>query len=263
MTEELPVDNVADERECRITGCVVVTPTTLAVADCNNSCVKIIDTQTLSIIDTFRLSAAPWDITVLPNDEIAVTLQLKMFVQIISLNSKNHEVFLKVDGDCRGIDYIHKLRALVVSYVDPEKVELLDLQGTVLKSFSYHNGEAMFLRPHYVCLSHAEDCVLVSDTIKNTVTKLSLHGDILGVYADKEMVEPEGICSTSDGGFLVSSYSKSLIQLVSKNLERVSHFLTEVDGIEGVQTMYFDLKNCKLYVALYKNNIRVFSPCIK
>ncbi|XP_052817116.1 uncharacterized protein LOC128243399 [Mya arenaria] len=260
MTEEVLVQSPMDENSCRITGCVLVTPTTMAVADCNNSAVKIVDIQNNSIVRYFRLCAAPWDVTILPNDEIAVTLQLKKFVQIIALDSRNQEVFLKVDGDCRGIDYVHKLRALVITFVDPEKVELIDLQGTPLKTFSFHNGEAMFLRPHYVCCSNTEDLVFVSDTLKNTVTKLSLAGEVLGVYSDREMTEPEGVCSTSDGGFLVSSYSKNLIQLVSKNFEKIENILTDMDGIEGVQTMHFDLKNCKIYVALYKNNVKVFSP---
>ncbi|WAR12747.1 hypothetical protein MAR_026927 [Mya arenaria] len=49
MTEEVLVQSPMDENSCRITGCVLVTPTTMAVADCNNSAVKIVDIQNNSI----------------------------------------------------------------------------------------------------------------------------------------------------------------------------------------------------------------------
>ncbi|KAH3775477.1 hypothetical protein DPMN_176880 [Dreissena polymorpha] len=256
LIDELNVTSGLDKNSCRVTGCVLASHCTLALADCNNSAVKILDVNTNTIVEYHQLPAAPWDITALPNDELAVTLQLRKEIQIIS---KYRAMFLKVDGDCRGIDFLFKHNSLVVSYVDPEKVEILDLQGVVLKSFTFREGNVMFLRPHYVCSSSNEDYIFVSDTMKHTITKLSVTGDTFESYSDPELAEPEGLCSTSDGGLLVCSYSQNYIHLVSKNLERISALLSSAEGIEEPQAIYYDWKTNKLYVALYKNNIKVFT----
>jgi hypothetical protein len=125
-----------DSDECEVTGLCLISESLLAIVDKGNKNVKIIDINNDKITANVLLSSPPYDITVVPDDKLAVTLPEEKKIQFLSLSlpkadSVTPEKTLTVSGACYGIDFIRNEKKLIVTYLNPGTVEILDLNGTV------------------------------------------------------------------------------------------------------------------------------------
>ena len=72
-----------------------------------------------------------------------------------------------------------------MSYSDPDKVEIMDLKGKVLKTIAIDNhGERLFTRTWYITVSRekAGEMIFVPALKRNTITKISVSGEVRGTY---------------------------------------------------------------------------------
>ncbi|WAR23293.1 hypothetical protein MAR_036962, partial [Mya arenaria] len=65
-----------DEGACEITGCVVLNPKSIVVADLWNKSLKLLSTDASKpeVISCLKLECSPFDLTLIPGDKIAVTV---------------------------------------------------------------------------------------------------------------------------------------------------------------------------------------------
>lgn len=106
---------------------------------------KTVATTSSTILSRLSLSSNPWDISLLPQDRAAVTLYIVKKIQIISTKDMHLAVrTVNVDSDCRGISATKD--NLIVSFVYPEKVDIMDFQKTVLVSVrTDSSGQDLFI----------------------------------------------------------------------------------------------------------------------
>ncbi|XP_060561855.1 uncharacterized protein LOC132721550 [Ruditapes philippinarum] len=202
------VKTSTDEFRCWITGITLLTPDLLIITDFHNHAVKMVDTSSQTVSDQLQLDDKPWDITRVTSTEIAVTLSYTKKIQLISLSSnkliKKHNV--KVDGICGGIScYQGKL---VVSFIVPAKLQILDMNGTILTTI---DGKNIFKDPYYITCNRSS--IYVSDWEMKTVTRLNWQGDVIGSYSG--MSWPRGMSLSGDGTVFVCDKGRNVIEEIS------------------------------------------------
>ncbi|XP_060597537.1 uncharacterized protein LOC132751390 isoform X2 [Ruditapes philippinarum] len=203
---EICVKTSQDNKKCWITGMSLLTPDLLIITDIDNKAVKMVDTSSQSVFHQLQLDDWPWDITTVTSADLAVTINQK--IQFISISSnkliKKHTV--KVDGDCYGIScYQGKF---VVSFAEPAKLQILDLNGTIQTTI---DGNNIFKHPWYITCNRSS--VYVSDKDMKTVTRLNWQGDVLGSYSG--MSGPRGMSLSDDGTVFVCDTERNVIEEIS------------------------------------------------
>jgi hypothetical protein len=205
---EICVKTSKDTIGCLITGMTLLTPDLLIITDCYNNDVKMVDTSSKSVSDQLQLDGKPWNITRLTSTELAVTLPDIQTIQFISISSnqlkKKHTV--KVGGGCYGISYYQG--KLVVSFLKPVKLQILDMNGTILTTI---DGKNDVKRPEYITCNR--NSIYVSDRGMKTVTKLNWQGDVIGSYSG--MSYPSGMSLSDDGTVFVCDLRRHVIEEIS------------------------------------------------
>ena len=114
------------------------------------------------------------------------------------MSAKDNKLVLKhhinTDGCCKSISYGDG--KLVMTFVDPPKVEVLDMSGEKLYTSV---GDVLFKGPRYVSVSSDEKSFYVSD--KRIIIHMDWKGQVIRQYTDQSM-DANGITSTKTG-FLV------------------------------------------------------------
>ncbi|XP_053408503.1 uncharacterized protein LOC123559632 [Mercenaria mercenaria] len=197
-----------DKDRCDITGMTLLTPGLLIITDWDNNAVKMVNTRSQSVTDQLQLDDKSWDVTSVTSTELAVTLPDKQNIQFISVcsNKLKMKQTLKVDGECYGISCCQG--KLVVSFLYPAKLQILDTNGTILTTV---RGKNIFSNPIYVTTN--TNSIYVSDCEKKTITRLNWQGEVIGSYGGK--TGPSGITLSNDGTVLVCDSTRNVIEEIA------------------------------------------------
>ncbi|XP_045194865.2 uncharacterized protein LOC123550499 [Mercenaria mercenaria] len=224
---EVRVKSSTDRSNCGITGIVAIAPDTLVCTDFYNHSVKLIDIKSDKITSELKLKAETWDITYVSYDQLAVTVTSERKICLLSFRSglsKTRD--FAVDGRCEGIAYSNN--RLVVSYIDPPKVEILSLDGKVIQKIDTDSsGKALFQFPQYIAVDRDRNCIYVSDFFTNSVTKVTTSGKILDTYKDTNLLSPKGIAVYSDGSVLVCNNGNNNLHLLSSENKKIKTVLNK------------------------------------
>lgn len=185
---DIKVESTKIRRDSWFTGIAFSPPNLLLLADFNNESVFCVNCEVSFVSSYLVLPGSPWDITIMSQDEAAVTMPGSKFIQIISFRKGlSTGGTIAVQGKCYGI--AATAEKLLVSFVNPGKVEVLDHYGATLHTIStdFH-GNILFKWPYYVKVATVKDqeVMFVSDRETNSVTKMSMYGDILYKYTGEE-----------------------------------------------------------------------------
>jgi hypothetical protein len=113
---------------------------------------------------------------------------------------------MKADGKCFGIScYQGKL---VVSFYNPAKVQILDMNGTILTTI---DGRNIFENPLYITCNRSS--IYVSDKDMKTVIWFNWQGDVIGSYSG--MSKSRGMSLSDDGTVFVCDYEGNVIEEIS------------------------------------------------
>ncbi|XP_045215515.2 uncharacterized protein LOC123565791 [Mercenaria mercenaria] len=192
-----------DKHTCFITGMTLLTPY-LIITDQINNAVKMVDTLSQSVTDQLQLDTQPSKVTSVTSTELAVTLPEKQNIQFISVSSNKlkKKQTLKVDGQCYGISCCNG--KLVVSFKMPEKLQILDINGTILTTVT---GGDIFSSPLYVTTN--TNFVYVSGWNMKTITRLNWQGEVISSYGG--LTGPVYITLSDDGTIFVCDKKRNAI----------------------------------------------------
>ncbi|XP_052776791.1 uncharacterized protein LOC128214389 [Mya arenaria] len=221
-----------DSKTCRITGCVQISDGRVLVVDGNNEVLKLVDIVHQRIISDVHVNQSAWGIAALPNKEVAVTCDKT--IDIVSYKQDRLATVRSIStkGRCIGIDY--RNRQLVVSYIGPPGIEIMDMTGNVLHHMLDEDIKAIsVLNPQYVIFSKQFEGILLSDFNGNAVTALDHHFKPLWTYSDSEMKGPQSLLIAPDGNILVCCYRSNNIHLISNTGKKIKVILRKEDGIKN------------------------------
>ncbi|XP_045216946.1 uncharacterized protein LOC123566699 [Mercenaria mercenaria] len=171
------------------------------------------------------------DMTQVSSTKVAITLYDQKKIQYLHVHPTEMKLgtSIHVNGECCGIGCLEN--KLVVSFTEPKKVEIMDLQGQVLKTVSYDMSKFpqgfQFEYPHYVASDPWRKRAYVIDKYKNCILVVNVQGDITEViwnnqdFYKTQMIYPIAAAVGEAGEVYVAVDNPYSIQKISPNfLER-------------------------------------------
>ncbi|XP_045176033.2 uncharacterized protein LOC123536719 [Mercenaria mercenaria] len=242
----------SDKNDCYITGCAVLSSQKIVLADEDNCKLKVVDRQSKVVIEEKTLDSVPRDITVLPQDQIAVTMPNSGEIYIMSTAGKLSIVRkIPVTGECRGITY-HQDHLYVICW-DPHCVRILDIQCNVQNTI-YLNNE-VFSYPNYIVFNEDSRLIYISDLMTENVVNITLQGDVSAVYKNKDVRTPFGMLMLEDGSLLVCYTSIGTIHRISGDFKQSQ---TMIDGLTKPWCICYNHHLQEVYIG-GKSQLKVFS----
>ena len=170
--------------------------------------------------------------------------------------SKVREV--TVDGECRGIAYIDRDDKLIVTFVGQPKVKILDMTGTELKCIEKSpNGDKLFKLPHYVALTPDMTNIYVADYINDSVTLMSLNGDVKAVYRNKtySLKGPYGLCVHKSGLVYVVGGLSHTVHVLDPESGEFKIVLEKKDGLDRPVSISYCETEDKMYIGMSGSSV--------
>ncbi|XP_053389506.1 uncharacterized protein LOC128552483 [Mercenaria mercenaria] len=212
--DDINVRTESDENDCEISGCVVFTSHKIVLADQINSKLKVVDRKSKVVVEEMSLDCRPGDITLLSQDQIAVTMPFSKVIYIMSTAGKLSVIRkIPVTGECRGITY-HQDRLYVVCD-KPNCVRVLDIQGNIHNTIFL--SDKVFDSPNYIAFNEDSKLIYISD-FSDSVASITLQGDVCAVYKNKDVRKPLGMLMLADGSLLVCCCDTGIIHRISGDL---------------------------------------------
>jgi len=256
----------SDEFNCSLTGMALVEHNRIILCDNNNQSVKILDLLSCRRISTVRVSSKPYDVCAIPKQQFAISLPNEGKIQMIKIQgSLALTTSFKTRNNCRGIRNVRN--TLVVTYWDGNGLEILDLDGQVLKQIqSDENGQPLILTPFYVAVDRLGRNIYVSDHHRNTITKLDLELNVLHTFVNQAIKGPRSMFAVDECHLLVCSRENDKILLLNTETEEVHTFLGVEHGVQSPQYVCYSSDLETVFVTCIserpdvRNNVKMVSP---
>lgn len=240
-----------DKNKCCIMGCDLMQPDLMLMADSTNKCVKAVSTETGSVLSKLSLGTMIFDVTSVTHSTAAVTLPARRVIQFLTVRkkiSKGREI--KVSGECYGIQAQED--KLFVSFPStlPPKIQIMTLLGATLANISVDiNGDEIFKWPQYLLV--IDDMIFVSDSTRQEVIKLSMQGEVMFRYSDKELGGPAGLTDSGDGHLLVccNNWRKHNVQILNTACKKIGAVFDDTVEIKDPYALCFDKSTNRIYVS--------------
>ncbi|XP_053383720.1 uncharacterized protein LOC128549950 [Mercenaria mercenaria] len=248
---DINVKTKPDWQESWITGCAILSSNKVILADCNNKKLKVVDTHSKTVIEEEKLDTKPYDIAVLPQDQIAVTMPEKEKILIMTTAGKlSISRSIPMKQRCKGITY-HQGKLYVVCW-DPNSVHIVDIQGNVNNIISLNRE--IFAAPNYILLSKDARHIYISNYTSHSVVSVTLQGDVLAVYEHQDLSKPMGMAMLDDGSLLVCCYYNNAIHHISGDLKQGR---TISDGLQRLQSICYNHHQQEVYIGGYCNQLKI------
>lgn len=265
-----------DKKEPWVTGVCILSNDSLLIADFYKKALKLVVIRSLGFtlydrhfISTLYPTSPPWDVTCLPGDQAAATLPQEKKIQVLSTHGQLKIVrHVKVSGMCRGICYTDA--KLLVTYQnmgeDVGKLEIMSLEGTVYRTVTTDcKGNTVFIYPNYVTVlkmnTYRAKYIYVTDWRNDTITKLTMQGDIVVQFKDNSLLTLCGLVGIGDNHIAVCCRGKRKIPVIKdydEKIEIVKHwdcgkYSQAIEFFSHDNTLYisFDGINNKGKISVY------------
>ncbi|XP_060578167.1 uncharacterized protein LOC132735248 [Ruditapes philippinarum] len=249
------IKSESDRKTCYATGLAFLSPDHLAIADKANKNVKIVDVSHDQIVSHIELTSSPRDITVIPPDQLAVTLRDEERIQLLSTRkgvTKAEQI--RTAGNCRGIKYDDgKLIVAFDGKVRP-KIEILRLNGEVLCTFQLNESGSIFTEPKCIGLSPDSSWMYVTDLTKMCLFRLSRLGNVTGTFGRHRYM---GLAVSAGGSVYACSKSSNSVFQLPDDLSEDEAVLTINDDIKAPIALAISNVKKMLYVSCGSSDANV------
>ena len=233
---------------CGITGSDLLTSDILALTDCNNSSVKLVDLHTDAITSCLQLDDKPQDLTCMDSNTMVVTCDTNLtFVKFdgnLSLMKK-----VPMEAGCCGITS-HQNKLFVTFTGQNPSVKILNNTGEVLHTIRTNSqGQNLFVYPQYITVSTDGWTFYVSDSKQHTVTSYSVTGEQLNVYKHKNLNWPTGLTVVEDQFIFVCGYGSDNLHEISCICEHIQIVLDRKDMGRPPLTVLYNRTNKRIYIS--------------
>ncbi|XP_052803098.1 tripartite motif-containing protein 45-like [Mya arenaria] len=260
MLGELRIETGADDG----ISCWGVTCTSLddiIVTDCKNKRIQKFS-KGGELVDHIQLDDEPRDISTCGHgDDVAVPLIGRLIMFIATRKSLALIRRTKTERQYDGISYSNTESYLVVSCLREQCVDLIQLDGQVLRSYvNDPNGDPLFDQPRYVSAA-IDGTIIVSDIGKHGVKCINQRGEVMFNYtAHNDMRNPQGVCVDKIGNVFLADNSNDRIQLLTSRGEFQRYVLVKDSGLERPCAIFVSSSN-RLIIVQNDGMVKVYSYC--
>ena len=254
----IPVKVSKDTHECTITGATLLPEGRIVLVDCNNSRVKLMskDFTCQSYVD---MSKEPWNVASTSPNEVAVTVPLEKSLHVIRVVEAKMTLLPRITTrfECWGICHVNGLLG-VTTKDDGNAVVFMDKNGIEVQRISFDsraNANTGVYRPVSITYSPTNHLLFVCceghSGTKGSLVTLTLQGQIVNVYADKDMDRPYSSAVDSQNRIFVTGIRSSSVSLLSIEGEKLSTLLTRENGLsrpQHIQVLH-DTDRCRVLLS--------------
>ena len=221
-----------DSKDCCITGIAITEDGRIILADFENRTLKMFR-QNMLFINSLRLLYQPWDIAVLSDQEIVVSMSGKQLAFIdISADQISITNTLRLQFDIYGVA-LYKDKLVVTSMTSGNlkipSVKLIDKTGEVQWTVTLsQRGKQLFVWPMYVgVLNHNMTAyVIVTDSGNSTLTLLRADTGAFIKRSWLDMSKEPQCIATDSQNILMTYIGTNEIVAMSKDLNQSRVLLT-------------------------------------
>ena len=247
----IKMKTTGDVYQHRITGLTLLQPNTLLAVDYNNSSLKSVDTTNNTVTSKLSFIGTPWDITLLPGDQAAVTIPDQKQIQVISTKGRYSCLrSISVNGTCHGICSTDQ--NIVVSFKEPAMIQVMDCVWNVVNTISKDDtGTPLFQQSYCITVSMEDsgEMIYVSDRVTDTITKVSLKGKVISTYIPQNRKRPSGLICVGQGQLLVSDSLGDTVDVVSDDGKDVITLLDRSYGLHYPMALCYCTSLETLYIS--------------
>jgi len=233
--------------ECNIQDLAIVSPDMLLVSNWDEQCVQLLDCLKGEVVSEVQLQSRPFRICLTDRNTSAVNVGDRK-IQMIKVQdktlTKGRE--LTVSGIMFGLTSCRN--SLVVSYYNQPWLEVISMDGKVLRQFDKSEKSQHFKNPIFMCTTPGGS-VFVSDYGTDTITKVDAQLNILQTFTSPLLKEPRGITAVTEDQILVCSSKNHSILLLQPSTNTMSTLLGKDDGIEYPYSLTYCPDQKKVFVA--------------
>ncbi|XP_045184351.2 uncharacterized protein LOC123542518 [Mercenaria mercenaria] len=220
-----------DQHACKISGLVLLSESHLLAVDYGNSSLKIVDGD--NDVTSIPVTPAPFDVTLVSDQErthdqdrvsgqIVLTLPKEnklRFMEYVLPDSFTFKQDVETNGQCRGITYSND--KLYVTFPSQGKIEIIDLQGELLKRITTETIGQLF-QPQFIAMEKEGYTIFISDKETHSVFSMTTEGDVTAIFTDHDLIEPRSLCVNQTGAVFVCSFATHKIYHLSEECDLIS-----------------------------------------
>ena len=244
------------ESSCLIIGSDLLTCDTLALTDCHNNSVKLVDLHTDAITSSLQLADPPWDLTCMDSNTMVVTCDTNLtFLKFDGNLSVMKKIYME-DG-CYGITS-HQNK-LFVTFTGKPCVKILNSAGAVLQTIQTNSqGQNLFVRPQYITLSIDGQTIYVSDIRQHTVASYNVTDGQTNVYKHNKLKWPQGLTVIENKFLFVCGCGSDNLHEISCLCEHIQIVLDSKDVGGRPCTVLYNRTNNRIYISYGGKFVSVF-----
>lgn len=253
--KEVRIKIEEDLRDCTITGSVELPDKRLVLVDCNNSRIKLFSADFVKIAH-LDMAKEPWNVTSTSANEIAVSIPLDKTIHIIRVSASGLGVqrCIVTRKECWGICYMDK-KFIITTKDDGNQVAFLDEHGRELQIINFAAREnPNILRPVSLTSIHSENMLYICCEGKSgtngSVVKMSTRGDLLHVFANKDLDRPYGAAVDKDMNVFITAIRSANVLLLSEGNASVTTILSRDLGLSRPQHLHLTTRQEKTILML-------------
>ncbi|KAK3087461.1 hypothetical protein FSP39_006211 [Pinctada imbricata] len=232
-----------DSNECWYTGATFLADGSLVLVDRANKKLKLFS-KTYRLLNSLTFSSKPWDVTVINETEVAVSLPEEHGIQLFSLANDfiSPTEYFSTDEACFGIKFVRG-KFLALCYDGrPPSLKIISSDGRELAAIaSDDDGSPLFSRPIYVTSNTAGTIIYISDERRGNITTLTETSEHCFTYSTLEMNHAAGLTLDREGNLYVCRNHSKSVQVVSPEGERVKTIISR-DEVSYPRAIALDAK---------------------
>ena len=214
-----------------ISGCTFMPSGHSVLCDANNKNIKLLD-KALVLREHLKLCSAPWDVSVVDDNNVIITLpytEQLQYIQVFPQLKTGRTI--QQDKTCDGIAVFgDEIYTTQCDGLSRGEVQVLDLNGNRKRKLQTN---VKFYSPYYITVSRSGKKIFVSGGYAGTasVTCMTTDGNLVYQYKDTEMRYSMGMYVDAEDNTLVCDWNFNTVQVITADGKKYGILLSPSDGI--------------------------------
>ncbi|XP_060605722.1 uncharacterized protein LOC132758183 [Ruditapes philippinarum] len=247
----------SDENVCYIRSACCMKDGTIILTDRSNNKLKCIHSYNYTVTDYCDLSGRPWQVCMINNTQVAVTIPSKKEVHFISLERKMKTTNkIHTDFECYGLAYANN--NLYIADNDTS-VYMYTLSGRKLNQFSKdQSGHKLFSSIYSLAVRQDATRIYVADNCKGLIV-LDNNGQVITSFNDKQLKWANCCYLTEAGSLLVSGDDSNNVLQFTCDGELIGEVIKADSGKKWIQSVCCNQQMTKMCISRIRDgNIEVY-----
>jgi DNA gyrase/topoisomerase IV subunit A len=230
----------------KVTNCVVLHNGSMLFTDFSDKSRLILYDANGNFLRHIKVESNPFDLVVINESVVAVTLLKANKVLFIDLDHDNVVKSFSTVGKCYGIDHVANRIAVSVKGIG---IQIFDDEGTHIKTMSLACTALVFLKSNICYVKVGSNVLRCCDLEGNNMWELKLPVDKFYNYPS--------MTSDEYGNIYITERDSNQVFIVAEDGARYRKLLQESDGLDDVSGIFINTKKQQLLVCTERDEMAV------